>query len=136
DALVALTASLGAATPRLPAVAGVWPETTLRRLLPRPRLRQIDRQFRVHTPQSFVDDPHLRAMAEIEQAAHGVLGHAELFGELELGPAPRAHGLVNGELGGHQRRQDGAVRTGMRRALPRQRLAGFHIALERRDDAI
>src|ERR1043166_7438040 len=78
----------------------------------------------------------MRAVAQIEQPAHRVLGHAELFGELELRPTARAHGLVDGELCGHERGQHGAVAPSVGGALSRQPPAGFHIAFERRDDAI
>jgi len=47
-----------------------------------------------------------------------------------------AHGLVNRRLGGDERRQHGHGPAGMSGALSRQRLAGFHVAFERRDHTI
>jgi hypothetical protein len=40
---------------------------------------------------AIIDNPHMRAVAQIEQQAYRVLGHAKLFGELKLRPSSRAH---------------------------------------------
>src|SRR5216684_3871229 len=73
---------------------------------------------------------------QIEQPTHGVFGHAELLGELDLGPAMCAHCLVNGQLRGHERREHCTVGSRMSRALPRQRLPSLHVSFESRDDAV
>jgi hypothetical protein len=39
---------------------------------------------------AIIDNPHMRAVAQIEQPAYRVLGHAKLFGELNLRPSSRA----------------------------------------------
>jgi len=81
----------------------------LGRFATRTRLGQIGGQFCLHLRQCLVDHPHLRPVAQVEQAPHRVLGHTELLCQLELGPASRAHRLVDGELCGDERGQNGAV---------------------------
>src|ERR1700721_3386858 len=78
----------------------------------------------------------MRTVTKIEKPAHRILGHTKLLRELELRPAPLAPRLVDRELRGNERRQHGAVLSGMAGAVPRQRLACLHVAFERRNHAV
>jgi hypothetical protein len=51
--------------------------TDLRGLFAWTRPRQIDRQFRFHFAQRFVDDPHLRTVPQIEQSTYRIFRHAK-----------------------------------------------------------
>src|ERR1700730_16418862 len=74
----------------------------------------------------------MRTVTKIEETAHRILGHTKLLRELDLRPAPLAHRLVDRELRGNERRQHGAVLSGMAGAVPRQRLSCPSVRLARR----
>ena len=56
---------------------------------------EIDLQAGVHFGEGVVDDPEMRVVAQVEQAAHRVFVHAEFGGQLCTCPVHFVHALVN-----------------------------------------
>src|SRR6516165_822639 len=63
-------------------------------------------------------------------------GMPSSFAEPDLGPAVPTHGLVDGKLRSHQRRENRPVGAGMSRPPPRQRPARLHVSFQRRNHAV
>ena len=58
------------------------------------------------------------------------------FASFSLDQPRSRHRLIDGEFCGDERGQDRSINSGTAAALPRKRLAGFHVPFQRREDAI
>jgi len=97
---------------------------------------QVDGEFRVDLRHLCVDDPHLRAMAQVEETPHGVIRHLERRGELQLRPAARPHRPAYGEFRGDERRQHDPIGAALSRSRSGQGPTGLIIALEGGENAV
>jgi len=95
------------------------------------RLRQINRKLGIHLAQRFIDDPHLRAVAQIEQSAHRVFRHTEFFCQSQFRPAASPQRFINSQFRGHEGRQYGAIRPRVSSALPRKWFSSLHVTFQR-----